>query len=210
MIRFPDGRIVCHEWSGGKWTSIGDVVGAAGGSQASSGKQLFEGKEYDFVFSVDIADGMPSIKLPYNKGEDPWMVAQQFIHKHELPQTYLQEVAEFIMKSSGEAPVVTSSSSSSYQDPFTGGGRYIPGSGSDFASDAGNVDPFTGGSSYSTSSNPTVPVNFVPRSGQNFDPLTGGSSHTSGAAAPRRKHFPQSDYTTIDSCDAAKVLAKLK
>ena len=27
---------------------------------------MFEGKEYDYVFDVDIGDGQPSLKLPYN------------------------------------------------------------------------------------------------------------------------------------------------
>jgi len=29
-------------------------------------KQLYEGKEYDYVFDVDIAEGAPALKLPYN------------------------------------------------------------------------------------------------------------------------------------------------
>lgn len=29
-------------------------------------KQLYQGKEYDYVFDVDIQDGVPPLKLPYN------------------------------------------------------------------------------------------------------------------------------------------------
>lgn len=209
MIRHPNGKISVHEWKAGKWNELGDVVGGAGGSQITSGKQLFEGKEYDYVFTVDIAEGHPPIKLPYNLDQDPWDVAQNFIHKHELPQSYLDEVANFINNSLGNAKVKAKPPSSPYQDPFTGGGRYIPGSGSDFASNVGNVDPFTGGSSYSTASGQTVPVNFQPRSGQNLDPLTGGSSHTSGGTG-RKNHFPYMEHIVLDLCDAAKVLTKLK
>lgn len=32
----------------------------------SGRKQLYEGKEYDYVFDVDIQDGVPPLKLPYN------------------------------------------------------------------------------------------------------------------------------------------------
>lgn len=39
---------------------------------------------------------------------------------------------------------------SGYQDPFTGGSRYVPGGSNPGLNSAGNVDPFTGGSSYST------------------------------------------------------------
>jgi hypothetical protein len=45
-----------------KWTKIGTVVDAVG----SGRKQLYEGKEYDYVFEVDIQDGVPPLKLPYN------------------------------------------------------------------------------------------------------------------------------------------------
>lgn len=34
------------------------------------------------MFSVDIKDGAPPLKLPFNKTEDPWVVAQAFIHKY--------------------------------------------------------------------------------------------------------------------------------
>ena len=39
-----------------------EVVDAVG----SGRKQLYEGKEYDYVFDVDVQDGVPPLKLPYN------------------------------------------------------------------------------------------------------------------------------------------------
>lgn len=211
MIRHPDGKIICYQWSNGKWNSLGDVVGAAGGTQESSGKTLYEGKEYDYVFSVDISDNAPPLKLPYNRGEDPWHAAQKFIHKNELPQVYLDQVANFIITNSSNVPVLETTSSG-YQDPFTGSGRYIPGSDSGFNTNSGNVDPFTGASSYSTQSTPQVNVNFTPRSGQNNDPFTGSNSYTSASngSGNNTKHFPFSEYTVIDTCDINKVLTKLK
>jgi phospholipase A-2-activating protein len=44
------------------WQKIGEVVDAVG----SGRKQLYQGKEYDYVFDVDIQDGVPPLKLPYN------------------------------------------------------------------------------------------------------------------------------------------------
>jgi len=44
------------------WQKVGDVVDAVG----SGRKQLYQGKEYDYVFDVDIQDGVPPLKLPYN------------------------------------------------------------------------------------------------------------------------------------------------
>lgn len=217
MIRHPDGKVICYQWSGGKWNPLGDVVGAAGGSQSTSGKNLFEGKEYDYVFSVDISDTAAPIKLPYNNGDDPWVAAQSFIHKNELPQAYLDQVAYFIVKNSAAKPIETATTG--YQDPFTGGSRYVPGSDVGFSMNSGNVDPFTGGSSYNTAaSQPQVNVNFNPRTGVNADPFTGGSSYSTASTSStsattstaQDTHFPYSQYTLLDTCDPTRVLVKLK
>lgn len=212
MIRHPDGKVICYQWASGKWNPLGDVIGAAGGSQSTSGKNLFEGKEYDYVFSVDISDLLPPLKLPYNNGDDPYVAAQNFIHKHELPQTYLDEVANFIIKNAAANPIAPNTQG--YRDPFTGGSRYVPGSDQGFNSNSGNVDPFTGGASYTTSFN-QAPVNVLfnpPTGGGNADPFTGGSSYSTTRAGTAKKvtHFPYSQYSLIDACDPGKVLIKLK
>ncbi|KZC09181.1 Phospholipase A-2-activating protein [Dufourea novaeangliae] len=121
-----DGTVRAYSWSQSeqRWIRIGDVMGATGGSAATSGKQLYNGIEYDYVFSVDIQDGVPPLKLPYNNGQDPWRVAQKFLHDNDLSQMFLDQIANFIMKNSQNAPVV--SSGAQYADPFTGGTRYIP------------------------------------------------------------------------------------
>lgn len=92
MIR--DGQIVkAYSWSQvlKQWQHVGDVMGASGGSPATSGKQLHNGIEYDYVFSVDIQDGVPPLKLPYNNGDDPWSAAQKFIHDNNLSQLFLEQ-----------------------------------------------------------------------------------------------------------------------
>ena len=48
--------------SSNQWVKIGTVVDAVG----SGRKQLYQGKEWDYVFDVDIQDGAPPLKLPYN------------------------------------------------------------------------------------------------------------------------------------------------
>lgn len=67
---------------------------------------------------MDIEDGKPPLKLPYNKGEDPWLAAQQFIHRNDLSQHFLEQVANFIVTNIKEnepiEPVVGA------VDPFTG------------------------------------------------------------------------------------------
>jgi phospholipase A-2-activating protein len=65
MIR--NGSIVeAYQWSDSdsQWHKIGEVVDAVG----STRKQVFQGKEYDYVFDVDVQEGAPPLKLPYNQG----------------------------------------------------------------------------------------------------------------------------------------------
>lgn len=201
IVRQPDGKILCYQWTKNAWQCLGDVTGASGGSQESSGRVLFEGKEYDFVFNVDLSDTEAAIKLPYNKGDDPWLEAQKFIHKHDLPQVYLEQIANFIIKnSSTDTAMDTDSAPTGFYDPFTGGSRYIPGgsTANNGVSGGGGggalVDPFTGASSYRTASAQqpaAVDVKFQPQ-----------KSTT--------QHYPWSKYEQLDTCDVLKVLNKLR
>ncbi|KAH8866268.1 Phospholipase A-2-activating protein [Schistosoma japonicum] len=100
MVINDGGRSVCYQWSSHdtRWIEVGDVVG----SQPSN-RQVYEGKEYDFVFTVDIDDSMPGLKLPYNRTEDPWFSAHSFIQKHDLPAGYLDTIANFIIRNAGSS-----------------------------------------------------------------------------------------------------------
>jgi phospholipase A-2-activating protein len=63
MIKNND-NVEAYQWVAAEstWQQVGQVVDAIG----SGRKQLFEGKEYDHVFDVDVSEGMPPLKLPYN------------------------------------------------------------------------------------------------------------------------------------------------
>lgn len=89
-----NGKAKAYMWSASekKWDLVGDVVSGTGGDVQSSGKRLYNGEEYDYVFSVDIQDGVPPLKLPYNIDEDPWHAAQKFIHRNGLSQMFLDQV----------------------------------------------------------------------------------------------------------------------
>jgi hypothetical protein len=50
--------------------------------KATSGKKLYQGKEYDYVFDIEIDEPRCTLKLPFNIADDPYMTAQQFIHKY--------------------------------------------------------------------------------------------------------------------------------
>ncbi|EGW32320.1 uncharacterized protein SPAPADRAFT_61395 [Spathaspora passalidarum NRRL Y-27907] len=91
MVKNDEGVIEAHQWSGGQWNKIGDVVGSAGNK-----KQLYNGVEYDYVFDVDIKEGAPPLKLPYNANENPYVVAEKFLAENDLPGSYAEEVVRFI------------------------------------------------------------------------------------------------------------------
>ncbi|ONM51172.1 transducin family protein / WD-40 repeat family protein [Zea mays] len=108
---------VAYSWNSAelKWDKIGEVVDGPG--EAAQG-QVHDGVRYDFVFNVDIGDGEPIRKLPYNRSDDPYTVADKWLLKENLPLTYRQQVVEFILQNSGQNNFVPDPS---FRDPYTGG-----------------------------------------------------------------------------------------
>ena len=125
MIREPDGSVSAHQWSQGSqsWLNVGTVVDAVG---SSSKKTSHAGKDYDYVFDVDIEDGKPPLKLPYNVSQNPYEAATTFIANNELPVTYLEQVANFIVTNTQGATIGQASQESSAADPW-GSGAYRSG-----------------------------------------------------------------------------------
>ena len=70
------------------------------------------------MFDVDIEEGMPPLKLPFNITDDPWFAAQEFIHRHELSQMFLDQIANFIYKNT--EGVTLGQSRAGNVDPLTG------------------------------------------------------------------------------------------
>uniref|UniRef100_A0A060TBN2 ARAD1D33330p n=1 Tax=Blastobotrys adeninivorans TaxID=409370 RepID=A0A060TBN2_BLAAD len=97
MVRAQSGSIEAHQFTSGEWIRIGEVVSTKQASKPQA-KKTFEGKQYDYVFDVDIEEGSPNLPLPYNSDENPYDAARRFLDRHELPLTYLDEVAQFITR----------------------------------------------------------------------------------------------------------------
>ena len=218
MVREGD-KVSVHSWSmaDGKWTKIGDVVGAAGGEQ-NSGKKLYNGKEYDYVFDIEIDEPKCTLKLPYNLSDSPYMAAQTFIHKHDLSQFYLDEIAQHIVKNTGGQSIGGGTGGNA--DPLTGGGSYhseaISGGG---AAAGGAYDPFTGGAAYTSGSGGAVTGSQGGPPPE--DPWMAGAYRTedtadkmdtdSGPAVINNKYFPQQGYLYFDSqVKPEPVVKKLK
>lgn len=106
-----------------QWVNVGTVVDAVG----SSGRRVeYNGQSYDYVFDVDIEDGKPPLKLPYNLSENPYERATKFIGDNELPMSYLDQVANFIVENTKGATLGQASSQPA-PDPYGTESRYIPG-----------------------------------------------------------------------------------
>ncbi|KAJ5099499.1 hypothetical protein N7532_006500 [Penicillium argentinense] len=127
MIRETDGSVTAHTWSSAtqEWIAVGTVVESAG---SSGRKTEYLGQDYDYVFDVDIEDGKPPLKLPYNVSQNPYEAATKFIGDNELPMSYLDQVASFITQNTqgatlGQAEEPTPAGG----DPWGTERRYRPG-----------------------------------------------------------------------------------
>uniref|UniRef100_A0A8C5I6L2 Phospholipase A2-activating protein n=1 Tax=Gouania willdenowi TaxID=441366 RepID=A0A8C5I6L2_GOUWI len=186
-------NVEAYQWSVGdaRWVKIGDVVG--GSNQQTSKCVMYEGKEYDYVFTIDVNEGGPSMKLPYNISEDPWLTAHNFLQKNDLSPMFLDQVANFIIENTkghvvgpaqptGGDPF-TGQSDADFFSPPTGSGRYIPGSGPTPGPPGGVVDPFTGSGAYSSADLRQRATN---------------------------SYFPKTDGVMFEQANASQIIAKLK
>ncbi|KAE9620403.1 putative transcription factor WD40-like family [Lupinus albus] len=103
-----------------KWDKIGEVVD---GPEESS-RPFHDGAQYDYVFDVDIGDGMPTRKLPYNRSDNPYDVADKWLLKESLPLSFREQIVQFILQNTGQKDITFDSS---FRDPYTGSNAYIPG-----------------------------------------------------------------------------------
>jgi phospholipase A-2-activating protein len=69
----------------------------------------------------------PALQLGFNLGEQPELAAQRFLEKNKLPVKFLSHLSALVSDQMSELQF---GAGSSYVDPFTGGGRYVPGGGS--------------------------------------------------------------------------------
>ncbi|KAK4151108.1 PUL domain-containing protein [Chaetomidium leptoderma] len=119
-----DGTIGAYQWSLSeqRWVHVGTVVDSTG----SSGRKVqYNGQEYDFVFDVDIEEGKPPLKLPYNLSENPYDAATKFLGNNELPISYIDQVANFIVTNTKGATIGQAAEAPS-ADPYGTESRYQP------------------------------------------------------------------------------------
>lgn len=114
---------VAYSWNAieQKWDKIGEVVD---GPNDGMNRPVLDGVQYDYVFDVDIGDGEPTRKLPYNRSDNPYDAADKWLLKENLPFGYRQQIVEFILQNTGQKNF---SPDPAFRDPYTGSSAYMPG-----------------------------------------------------------------------------------
>ena len=209
IVKDKNGTPMLYQWSmaAASWEKIGEVTGSSDGG--TLGKRSYGGKEYDYLFDIDINGTM--LKLPFNRGDDPWMAAQQWLWNNDIDQGFLDQVAQFIIQNTpGNTPATVAGN----VDPFTSSGAYRPGASSVPGGGGlrGNVDPFTSSGAYRPGALPAG----VPTCGGSSapaDPWMRGAYTTAQGAAARAAAAIQSTasvtYANFGTAKHDAVLAKL-
>ncbi|EXJ81176.1 hypothetical protein A1O3_07466 [Capronia epimyces CBS 606.96] len=124
IVKEDDGSASLYQWSMSQqqWIKIGQVVDSTG---SGGSKTTYNGKEYDYVFDIDIEDGKPPLKLPFNVNQNPYDAATKFLQDNELPLSYLEETANFIIKNTQGATLGQSEPEGA--DAWGTENRYRPG-----------------------------------------------------------------------------------
>eukprot|EP01063_Lacrimia_lanifica_P018482 TRINITY_DN25388_c0_g1_i1.p1 TRINITY_DN25388_c0_g1~~TRINITY_DN25388_c0_g1_i1.p1 ORF type:complete len:846 (+),score=339.72 TRINITY_DN25388_c0_g1_i1:57-2540(+) len=137
IIRRGEGaEVYCWNMAKAAWEKIGDVVdgedeagggGEGGGNPLAPKKPVHNGKEYDYVFDVDLTgDGRGYLKLPYNRTDNPYEAAQQFIFDNMekgVHQGFLDEIAKFIITNADMADVSAAAAVSDYAKEAAASGK---------------------------------------------------------------------------------------
>lgn len=185
---------------------------------AARSKTTYEGREYDYVFDIELDDTKASLKLPYNVSEDPYHAAQKFIHKHELSQYFLDQIAHFIINNTRSETIGDQNATRSYFDPFTGENRYVPPAAAASAEPNGTgpsyADPFTGFDPVSSPSQQGS-INHELIRFEGSGAYKTGSSIDVDVARPHKQargneYYPHLELILFDQVNSEPILRKAK
>lgn len=148
VIREND-KGMAYTWNAaqGEWEKVGEVVGKQEGLNTAN--KTVDGVEYDYVFDVQLEQGGSYLKLPYNKGDNPYevrrftrlrfmvcvmiriihtaefahifaQVADRWCEQHNLPaDIYRNQIVQFLLQNTEQTGAAIGSVNN---DPLTGGG----------------------------------------------------------------------------------------
>lgn len=167
-----------------------------------------DGVKYDVVINVDLGDGLTR-KIGYNRGQNPWEVAQKFLFDHEIPQDYLDQVALFIQQNAGTTEIGPAEVAPvQYSDPYTGGTRYVP----QTTQTTGQFsDPLTGGGRYIPSySQPTAPTPSPTTTTPAFNPIPFSAAPVPSPSHQSFTSFPLQTPVPFDQVNFQLLFSKLE
>lgn len=102
IFKNDNGELELYIMGGGRWEKIGVVVSGPEQTPVSSSelpkeKHYFNGKEYDYLFDVEINGKY--LKLPYNTGDSPIEAARTFITENSnvVSPSHFESIRDFIM-----------------------------------------------------------------------------------------------------------------
>jgi len=205
---------VAYSWNeaSNSWDKIGEVVSAPSNVSMGGGGRMHQGVMYDYVFDVELDSG-PARKLPFNKDQNPYDVAEHWLENEGLPGDQKEQVVNFLVQNTGVDPFAGAGATN--VDPYTGGASYTP-QAMRPPSGSFNVDPYTGSGSYVPSGPPRASGGALPL---NADPYTGGGAYNPQSGAPaspvptqgRQKMFVphSSGMLTFDSAPYDGLMKKL-
>jgi len=101
---FKDGATTfAFSWNAGarQWDKIGEVVGQESQKKHYPGDLIFPAGEYDFIFDVEMGAGGATTRLPYNKGQNPMVVAESFCTREQINKGNIEQVRTFIIQNAG-------------------------------------------------------------------------------------------------------------
>lgn len=73
-------------------TSVTTEEGGVSGEEG----EMFEGERYDFVLRIDVADDEEPLPFPINRADDRRKKAEGFVARHQLPESYVERILEFV------------------------------------------------------------------------------------------------------------------
>ncbi|EFA76678.1 hypothetical protein PPL_09428 [Heterostelium album PN500] len=187
-----------HQWSESeqRWIKIGDVID----SNQSKSKALLNGAEYDYVFDIDVNEGT-MYKIGYNNGQNPYTVAQEFLWKNDLDQSWLEEIAQFLIKNANAPANTIGPQESTFSDPFTGGNRYVPGTTPSHQMDM-SLPSGSGGGSGQQQQQQTTATSDLSNLASKFGPAP-------TADVQSTSYIPHGTFTYFDATNSANLVPKL-
>ena len=83
-------------------------------------------KRDDYVFDIDVQDGVPPLKLKFSCGQNPASVAEEWLRTNMLPFSYKEKIIEFLLQNVQEKDISLEMKGNEVLQPIQQTITYIP------------------------------------------------------------------------------------